>query len=238
MHSEPALRVRRILTEGREPPLRSVCDLARTEITTRRHRRQCPHMGIRYLPNKPHAHRARFSEALSIPSRVDASSVTSALRKLLARPRARQVGNAQIGSVFVKGWLTEKAVSPNISLPWLVKLSRLEIQPGPAVATALRERHLHAALSVPDYLPTLVKLAKHVVCPKGTLGPPLVSRSSALLPDVSLVAVRTSHARRGPLPQARAAGLPAATSRVIGDVAVDLSFTKRRDGFGMDARGR
>jgi hypothetical protein len=121
--------------------------------------------------------------------------------------------------------------------PPSVKLSHLEIQPGLAVAPALRGQLLHAALSAPDYLPTLLKLAKHVVYPKGTLAPRLFSRSSAMLPDVCLVAVSASHARRGPLPLVRA-GLPAASSRVIGDVAVDLSFTKRRDGFRMDARAR
>ena len=130
MHTEAASHAPRILTESGESSLRSVCDLPKMEVTTRRHRELCPHASIGILANTPHPHRVCCPEALPIPSRaLDTSSVAS----------ARPVHNAQIGCVRGNGWLTKKAVSPRSSLRRLVELSRAEIQPKrPAVATELR----------------------------------------------------------------------------------------------------
>ena len=239
MHTEATSHAPRILTESGESSPRSVCDLPQIEVTTRRHRERCPQASIGILANTPHPHRARCPEALPIPSRaLDTSSVASELRRFLARPSARHVRNAQIGCVRGKGWLAKKAVGLRSSLRRLVELSRAEIQQHrPAVATEMRGHLTHAYRSQSDCYLTFLKLAEHLGYPTTTLGQPLVSRTSAVLPDVDLIGLRTGRPRRGPLLQARA-GLPAGSFKVIGDVAIDLAFMKRRNGFGTDVRAR
>lgn len=239
MHTEATSRAPRILTQSGESSLRSVCDLPQIRVTPRRHRERCPHASIGILANTPHPHRARCPVALPIPSRaLDTSSVASELRKLFARLSARQVRNAQIGCVREKGWLAKKAVGRRSSLRRLVELNRAEIQQhGPAVATGMRRHLTHANPSQSDCYLTFLNSAEHLGYPTATLGQPLVSRISAVLPEVDLLGLRTGRLRRGPLLQARA-GLPADSFKVIGDVAIDLAFTKRRDGVGTDVRAR